>query len=387
VTLRARLTLIYGTLFLLLAAALLLVTYVIARRAVEARFRVIINKVSPDGVAGAPGPGGQARGLFIDQVERQRDAILSQLLQGAVLTVLALGLVAVVVGYLVAGRTLRPLQTVTATARRLSESTLHERIGLTGPRDEIKELADTFDGMLDRLHRAFDSQRRFIANASHELRTPLAINRTVVEVAMAKPQTPPETKALGRKLLDTTARHERLIEGLLLLARSEREVSARSPVDLAALSEDTIDHQCGEAGGAAGVTITKALSPSRTAGDVLLLERCVANLVENAIKYNVRDGNVWVLTGETDGWAYLRVENTGPPVSPAETGIIFEPFRRLRADRLASAGGAGLGLSIVRAVVRAHGGAIDAAPRPAGGLAITVQLPRSGAPNAAIQPS
>jgi signal transduction histidine kinase len=376
VSLRTRLTLIYGGLFLLMAVALLLVTYLIARRAVEARFRVIIDRLPPDdGFPGAPGR--EARTLFTRQVEQQRDAILSQLLQGTVLTVVALGLLAVVIGYLVAGRTLRPLQTVTATARRLSESTLHERIGLTGPRDEIKELADTFDGMLDRLHRAFDSQRRFIANASHELRTPLAINRAVLEVALAKPQAPAETRALGRKLLDTTARHERLIEGLLLLARSEREVRERSPADVADLARDTVD-QLGEAAGAAGVTITQALSPGRTIGDVLLLERCVANLVENAIKYNVRDGKVWVLTGETGGWAYLRVENTGPRVPPEEACVIFEPFRRLSADRVGSARGAGLGLSIVRAVVQAHGGALDMSPRPGGGLAITVQLPATG---------
>jgi signal transduction histidine kinase len=379
VSLRTRLTLIYGGLFLLMAVTLLLVTYLIARRAVEARFRVIVNQVPPDNVLRRfpAAPGAEARRVFAQQMEQQRDAILSQLLQGTVLTVVALGLLAVVIGYLVAGRTLRPLQTVTATAQRLSESTLHERIGLTGPRDEIKELADTFDGMLDRLHRAFDSQRRFIANASHELRTPLAINRAVIEVAMAKPQAPAETKALGRKLLDTTARHERLIEGLLLLARSEREVSSRSPVDVADLARDTVD-QLGEAAATAGVTFTPALSRGRTAGDVLLLERCVANLVENAIKYNVRDGHVWVLTGETDGWAYFRVENTGPRVSPEEAGTICEPFRRLQADRVGSARGAGLGLSIVRAVVQAHGGAFDVTPRPAGGLAITVQLPAFG---------
>jgi DNA-binding response OmpR family regulator/signal transduction histidine kinase len=382
VSLRTRLTLIYGSLFLLTAVSLVAVTYFIARRAVEARFQVIIRGVPPEDVLGQV-PGGEQTGIvkrtFIRQVEAQRDAILGQLLQGTAVTVVVLGLLAIVIGYVVAGRTLRPLQTVTATARRLSESTLHERIGLRGPRDEIKELADTFDGMLDRLHRAFDSQKRFIANASHELRTPLAINRTVLEVALAKPDTPEETKALGRKLLDTTARHERLIEGLLLLARSEREVSSRTPVDLAHLAGDTMD-QLGDMAAAAGVTITRALGPGRTSGDVLLLERCMANLVENAIKYNVPDGRVWVLTGETNGWAYVRIENTGPPVPPDQTPVIFEPFRRLKGDRVGSARGAGLGLSIVRAVVLAHGGIIGAVARPAGGLAITLQLPEPADP-------
>jgi signal transduction histidine kinase len=381
VSLRTRLTLIYGSLFLVTSTALVAVTYLVTARVLESRFQVLITKTAPP--PGSPvGPAGQIPGEVLaqvrqtvnDQAAAQKRAILSELVQSSGIAVIVLGFIAIVLGYFVAGRMLRPLQRVTATARRLSESTLHERIGLSGPRDEIKELADTFDGMLDRLHRAFDSQRRFIANASHELRTPLAINRAVIEVALAKPGALTETKRLGRKLLDTTARHERLIEGLLLLARSERELGIRTPVDIADLARDAID-ELGETAGRSAVTITEALSPAPTAGDVVLLERCTANLVENAIKYNHSDGRVWVLTGESNGWAYVRVENTGPPITPPEVDTIFEPFRRLRADRVGSARGAGLGLSIVRAVVRAHGGVIDAHPRPGGGLAITVQLP------------
>ncbi|HEU5156497.1 MAG TPA: HAMP domain-containing sensor histidine kinase [Streptosporangiaceae bacterium] len=387
VSLRTRLTLIYAGLFLVTATLLVAVTYLFTTRAVETKFRVLVSKSvesgpTPGGVPAGPPPDIiELRRMVTRQAALQRQAILHDLLQSSALTVGALCLLAVVLGYLVAGRMLRPLQTVTATARRLSENTLHERIGLTGPRDEIKELADTFDGMLDRLHRAFDLQRRFIANASHELRTPLAINRAVIEVELAKPGTPDETRALGRKLLLATARHERLIEGLLLLARSERELSGRTSVDAAILAQDAID-QFGPAAQRSGVRVTAALSPAPTSGDVVLLERCVANLVENAITYNHWDGRVWVLTGEADGRAYVRVENTGPPVSPTDAEIIFEPFRRLTRDRagsardrVGSARGAGLGLSIVRAVVRAHGGTIAASPRRGGGLVITLRLP------------
>ena len=382
-SLRTRLTLIYGGLFLATATLLVALTYLLTTRAMESRFRIAVSmsdfETGPlvGGAPGTPPPDiTRLRKVVNEQTAAQQQAILHDLLQNSLLTVFALCLLAVVLGYLVAGRTLRPLQTVTATARRLSESTLHERIGLSGPRDEIKELADTFDGMLDRLHRAFDLQRRFIANASHELRTPLAINRAVIEVQLAKPDTSDETRALGRKLLVATARHERLIEGLLLLARSERELSGRTPVDAAALAQDAID-EFGAAAERAGVRVTSALSAAPTTGDVVLLERCVANLVENAIKYNRQDGRVWVLTGEAGGWSYVRVENTGPTVTAADTATIFEPFRRLTRDRVGSARGAGLGLSIVRAVVRAHGGTIAARPRPSGGLAITVRLPTS----------
>ena len=299
-SLRTRLTLVYGGLFLVTATLLVAVTYLLTTRAMDSRFRIAVSRSDIEsGPLGGGVPGARApditelRRVVNERAAAQREAILQDLLQSSLLTVFALCLLAVVLGYLVAGRMLRPLQTVTATARRLSESTLHQRIGLSGPRDEIKELADTFDDMLDRLHRAFDLQRRFIANASHELRTLLAINRAVIEVQLAKPGTPDETRALGRKLLVATARHERLIEGLLLLARSERELSGRAVVDAATLAQDAID-EFGAAAERAGVRVTSALSAAPTAGDVVLLERCVANLVENAIKYNHQDGRVWV---------------------------------------------------------------------------------------------
>ncbi|MBD2894811.1 Adaptive-response sensory-kinase SasA [Actinomadura sp. RB99] len=376
---RTRLTLVYGSLFLVTSAVLVAVMYVLTARTLDqrlpertavdprvaAKLRILVSKKDF----------GQVLALKADadrQLAQQKHDVLERLLQTSLLTMVALGVLAVVIGYLVAGRMLRPLNKVTATARRLSESTLHERIALDGPQDEIKDLADTFDRMLDRLHRAFDAQRRFVANASHELRTPLTINRTVLEVALASRKNPPETKALADVLLGNTERHERLIEGLLLLARSEREPATRTPTPL----PDVVRGALGDLDGRTGeVEVEARLAPAEVAGDPVLLERCAMNLLENAVKYNVRDGRVWVRTGVRDGEAFLQVVNTGRPVPAYEAARIYEPFRRLRADRVGSADGAGLGLSIVRAVVGAHGGTIETVPRRGGGLSITVRLP------------
>ena len=391
VSLRARLALIYGASFLAAGAVLTLVMYLLVVTSVNAKFtvRAITGGTRPE-------PGTQAQqtkpisgaGVMLTQnVDAQREDVLNSLLRSSVLTLIALCVLATVIGYLIAGRTLRPLHTVTATARRLSESTLHQRIGLTGPRDEIKDLADTFDGMLDRLHRAFDSQRRFIANASHELRTPLAISRTAIEVALAKPSVPDETRALATKLLGATARHERLIEGLLLLARSEREVHEHAPVDVRDAAASAIGQLTTPAADS-GVTITADLADAPTSGDPVLLERCVVNLVENAVKYNHAGGRVTVRTDTTAGWARVRVENTGPPLTAAQAEAIFEPFTRLTHTRTGQH--AGLGLSIVRAVTHAHDGHLTATPRPDGGLTVTIHLPppvHDNAPRPALSAS
>ncbi|MBO8192439.1 HAMP domain-containing histidine kinase [Streptomyces oryzae] len=372
-SLRTRLTVVYGALFLVTGIILEAATYAVTARAVRTQFKVLVTKPSPEEIPGSTRITSQND--MAEQIAKQQQAILDQTVQSAVLTLLALTVLSVLLGYLVSGWMVRPLQQMTATARRLSESTLHERIGLTGPRDEIKELADTFDGLLERLNRAFNTQRRFIANASHELRTPLTINRTTIDVALAKPGGVPDVmKTLGQKLLSTISRHERLLDGLLLLARSERELQDRSRVDLSALVSSAVD-QLAETARRAGVTINQVLRPAGAVGDPTLLERCAINLIENAVKYNVAKGQIWVWTHESAGWTYLRVENTGPEVSPEQTESIFEPFRRLRADRVGSARGAGLGLSIVRAVMNAHEGTVQAHPRPTGGLVITLQLP------------
>ncbi|MGX9884834.1 sensor histidine kinase [Streptomyces sp. NPDC002276] len=312
----------------------------------------------------------------------RREATTSLLTQGGI----ALGVVGAAAagfGWLVAGRVLAPLHRVTDTARRIAgapaaDRGLHERIALRGPDDEVKDLADTFDTMVERLDRSFDGQRRFVANASHELRTPLTLGRALVEIAMHRTSASEDVKQLGENLLEINARHERLITGLLLLARSENEVAERLPVDLADVVAHVADQTAPEAD-RAGVTVQDKSAEAMTLGDALLLERLVHNLVENGVRHNTGEGG-WVRVTSAVHDAdrvELEVTNTGPPVASYELPSLFEPFRRLGADRVVTGRGAGLGLSIVRAIARAHGGEVTALPRPDGGLKVTVTLPRA----------
>lgn len=316
------------------------------------------------------------------QVENERRATLREMLIWSLAALAAVGVVAGAFGWLLAGRALAPLQNVTATARRVAERSLHQRIALQGPDDEIKELADTFDAMLERLDRAFDGQRRFVANASHELRTPLAINRTLIEVALDDPDAPEATRRLGETLLEVNARNERLIDGLLLLAGSEQRLEGVGRVDLADVADRAVATFAPVAH-RAGVRLDVDVVSAHVEGDPALLQRVAENLVDNAIRYNVAEhGWVGVRTGEDHGRGWLTVENSGPVVSPAEVEVLFEPFRRLASherltDNLPAGArrGAGLGLSIVRSVVVAHGGAVRADARPDGGLLVSVTLP------------
>ncbi|WP_246178991.1 sensor histidine kinase [Actinomadura decatromicini] len=358
---RLRLTLLYGLLFFL-AGALLLFVMSVLMADILGNVKVLGYGITTDEQAAA------LQRQFVDQT-------MKQLVGRSLLALGGVGIITLVLGWFVADRALSPLQRVTTTARRLSESTLHERIALEGPDDEIKELADTFDAMLERLGHAFDSQRRFVANASHELRTPLAINRTLLEVALGDPDVSDDLRAVGRTLLATNARHERLIEGLLLLARSERELTTRTPVDLAEVAATVLEHSA-RRDHDNDVSVHPELTSGKALGDPVLLEHLVSNLVENAIKHNEEaGGELWIRTGLLDGYATVQVENTGPAVPAYEVERLFEPFRRLNADRVESSKGAGLGLSIVRSVVLAHRGAVYAAPRPGGGLIVTVRLP------------
>ncbi|GAA3842820.1 HAMP domain-containing sensor histidine kinase [Sphaerisporangium flaviroseum] len=278
-------------------------------------------------------------------------------------------------GWWAAGRTLRPARTVTLAARRVAQShDLAERIGYDGPYDEIKELADIFDGMLGRLARVVDGQRRFISNASHELRTPLAVNRTLVEVAVREPGAPAQVRRLGESLLLVNARHQRLVDGLLALAEGERPVLDRNRFDLADVVEHAVEQAAAEAK-ERGVTVHSTPECAPTAGDAALVERLAQNLVENAIRHNQRDGEAWVTTRRCGDMVELVVGNTGAAVPPGEIEAIFQPFRRLHGDRLDSERGSGLGLSIARAIAAAHGGTITAERRDQGGLTITVRLP------------
>ncbi|MFC4531912.1 sensor histidine kinase, partial [Sphaerisporangium dianthi] len=372
-SIRVRLTLTYGALFFAAGALLLFVIYSFVGKAIWdswPAFPFSLDDLDPSVAASIQDRWANFRA---DTIVAARHHLLVR----SLLALGGVGILALVVGYFVADRALRPIQKMTATARRLSETSLaHERIDLqSGPDDEIKELADTFDAMLTRLNRAFDAQRRFVDNASHELRTPLAINRTVLEVALGDSRASEDLKVLGRTLLGTNARNEHLIEGLLLLARSERELATRKPVDLRDVGQTVVEQHASFAG-ETGVSVHSDLRPAPTMGDPVLLERLVANLVENAIKHNVpENGEVWLRTGMVDGTPVVQVANTGPHVPAYEVDDLFEPFRRLHSDRVESARGAGLGLSIVRAVVRAHQGTVKAIPREGGGLVMTVRLP------------
>ncbi|MFI6454270.1 sensor histidine kinase [Streptosporangium amethystogenes] len=373
VSIRWRLTITYATLFFAAGALLMLVIYLMVGWALYAAWPAfpldeLKQLVGPEVAANIKQEWYWQQHAAISGAQRE-------MLARALLALLGVGILAVIIGYIVADRALKPIQQMTATARKLSGSTLaHERIDLKGPDDELKELADTFDEMLTRLNVAFDTQRRFVANASHELRTPLTINRTVLEIALGDPEASGDLKALGRTLLEVNARNERLIEGLLLLARSERELSVRKPVDMKDVAETAVD-QLATRAAEAGVAVITELRDAGTVGDPVLLERCVANLVENAIKHNLPEsGRLWVRTGMVEGALIVQVANTGPHIPAYEVNSLFEPFRRLNADRVDSDKGAGLGLSIVRAVVRAHGGNVTAIPRDGGGLVVTVRL-------------
>ncbi|MCE4949041.1 HAMP domain-containing histidine kinase, partial [Streptomyces albulus] len=288
---------------------------------------------------------------------------------------LGLTIVAFAFGYAMAGRVLSPLGRITRTAQRVAGSDLHRRIELGGPDDELKELADTFDEMLDRLDRAFESQRRFVSNASHELRTPLAINRTLLEVQLADPAASAEVQQLGKTLLATNERSEQLVEGLLLLARSENKIVDKRPVDLSEVASQAVD-QTREEAQAKGVELRGVRQQVFVQGNGVLLERIALNLVQNAVRYNVPEGGwVEVTTEPHPGCAVLVVSNTGPVVPAYEVENLFEPFRRLRTERTGSDKGVGLGLSIVRSVARAHDGTITAEPREGGGLDMRVVLP------------
>ncbi len=330
---------------------------------------------------------GQSRALVVrqDSAELQQFVVLS----GIALAILAL--VSVAIGWFVSGRVLRPLRTITTTAREISATSLHRRLALPGPDDELKELGDTFDALLGRLEHTFDAQRQFVANASHELRTPLARQRTLVEVALEDPgATAQSLRATHERVLAAGAEQERLIEALLALARGQRGLDRHAPLDLEAIAGDIVATQQPEAT-RRGLSIATALGPARASGDPRLVERLVANLVDNAVRHNVAGGLVHVETGTSGGRALVRVANTGPIVPAAEVDRLGEPFRRAGQARTGGQDGLGLGLSIVSAIATAHGATLAVRSRPAGGLDVTVSFPSGtaappGPPAPAVSP-
>lgn len=383
-TIRIRLTLLYGGMFLIAGILLLSIIYLLAAQAIGegvipslritgSDFR-ITSATCP---AMNDAPDGEALNeAFKACSDVARQHALDALLSRSLLALLGLAVIAFAFGYAMAGRVLSPLGRITRTARAVAGSDLSRRIELDGPDDELKELADTFDDMLERLQRAFTAQQRFVGNASHELRTPLAINRTLLEVHLSDPGAPVELKQLGKTLLATNERSEQLVEGLLLLARSDNQIVERKPVDLAEVASQAIDQVRAEAD-ARKVEIRGERAPAVVQGNGVLLERIALNLVQNAVRYNVQGEGGWVeVTTELQhGQAVLVVSNTGPVVPAYEIDNLFEPFTRLRTERTGSDKGVGLGLSIVRSVARVHGGHITARPREGGGLVMRVTLP------------
>lgn len=384
---RSRLTLLYTSLFAAGGIVLVTVTYLLLannlRKTAPAsttppdpQLVALCNGSSlPNNPTELPDLKAKCASLYANAVKAgahaQGQTSLHNLLLYSLITLGAVTVLAAIAGWLVAGRILRPVHQLTAAARAASEQDLTHRLALRGRHDELRELADTFDEMLDRLDRAFASQRQFIANASHELRTPLTVMRTSVDVVLAKPApTPDELVGMGIEVRMAVDRAELLIDALLTLARVERGRSVSDPLDLAAIAEDALDRRT-----ANGLVIREMLEPGPMVGDGVLLERLVGNLLDNAEQYNVPSGgSIVISTAATDDTAVLRVVNTGPVIPPDQVDRLFLPFTRL--DDRTRHDGFGLGLALVSSITAAHGGTVSAARVPTGGLDVTVRLPR-----------
>ena len=364
-TARLRLTVLYGALFLVCAAALVATTYLF----VASGFGISLPGGSPSHRTGVRVPAhadpAQVLGLLL------RELLIRSGIALGIVGVAALGL-----GWLAAGRILRPLATITATTRRISAASLHERLALPGPDDELKALGDTLDALLARLEASFEAQRHFVANASHELRTPLATDRTLLQVVLEDlAPTPRMWRSACEELLASNAEQEHLIEALLTLASSEAGIEHHEAVDLSAIAAAVLLAPRPPSR-RLGLRIQATTSPATLHGDPVLAERLVANLVDNAVQHNIPGGTVVVTTGTSHGHAVLSVASTGPVIPPDEVERLFQPFQRLQPRRAPSGHGHGLGLSIVRAIAAAHNATINACARPGGGLAIDVTFPR-----------
>ncbi len=378
-TVRLRLTALYGTVFLITGAALLTVGYLVVRDNLRTHhsLRVELRRLGINPVRGEFGfPDGSPEAKIIHTVEDQiLGGALHRLLFEYSAALVVMTAISVIIGWLLAGRALAPLRRITATARRVSGENLGERIALGGPADELRELADTFDGMLGRLDGAFASQRHFVASASHELRTPLAIMRTEVDVALGDPSaSPSELRQMAETVREMVDRSEQLIASLLVLARSEAAMLHEERVDVAVLAGDCITDLRARAA-EARVQIQDDLQPAWAMGDPSLLERLIANLLDNGIHHNERGGYLRVRTRTRDGHVILTVVNGGRRIEPAIVEELAEPFRRL--DR--SLTGFGLGLSIVRSVAEAHHGTTSLRAPAGGGLEVRVELPAAPA--------
>jgi signal transduction histidine kinase len=369
-TVRMRLTLLYGALFAASGAALLAITFVLLVR--NAVFKILLpcaGLTQEDCKHLLPGRADPIGKAMADQHQALVHGFLVQ--SGVAMAIMLV--ISLALGWLVAGRVLRPLRTMTTTVQHISARNVHERLAFTGPQDELKDLADTVDGLLGRLETTLDTQKRFVANAAHELRTPLTLERALLEETLTDRRPTLEAfRATFERVLRISDQQGRLLESLLTLATSERGLESRVPVDLAALTEQALAARPEASAG--DPRLDPRIAPATTSGDPALVERLVANLVDNAMRYNVPGGSVEVATGSQDGQAMLSVSNTGPVVPPEQVARLLEPFQRL--DRSArNDGHHGLGLSIAHAIALAHGGTLSALPRPGGGLVVRAALP------------
>jgi signal transduction histidine kinase len=362
-TARLRLTLLYGGLFLLLGTVLIGLTYGLTHSASAEAVRPVPSGSAPPVVR-----------AIVPDVVSQRVADDRRLLAVSWLMLALSAVAAAVLGWLAAGRVLRPVRTITAAARSISAGNLHARLGMRGPDDEFKRLGDTLDDLLARLEAAFDSQRRFVANASHELRTPLTVDQTLLQVALADPNASIESlRATCEEVLASSREQEQLFEALLTLASSERGLERHEPVDLAAVAERALERT---APVAHSLDVRVQLDAASITGDRALIERLTANLVDNAVEHNIARGRLDVRTGIEAEYALLTVSNTGPVIAPEEAEQLFEPFHRGMATRTAESNGHhGLGLSIVRAIANAHGATVTVQPQLGGGLTVTFRAP------------
>jgi signal transduction histidine kinase len=410
-TVRLRLTLVYAGLFLAAGTGLLAITYVLVRHTTDqVAFGTNANGKSfviggskattpaPKGAANARFVGGQSNRTVdlpspltpkqmqaqarrdLALAKSQHDAEMRQLLEQSGIALAIMAALSIVLGWFAAGRVLRPLRTLNERAREISATNLHKRLALTGPDDELKQLANTFDDLLARLEGSFQAQRQFVANASHELRSPLQLARTIGEVALGDPDaTVDSLQESHRRVLAAGEQQERLIEALLTLARSERGIDRRDQFDLATLTEGVLETYRPEAA-LRGIYVRTTLRPAETAGLPRLAERLVANLIDNALRHNLQTGGrIDVTTTTRNGRAVLSVANSGNPVAQEETERLFQPFQRLGIERTDHSDGVGLGLSIVQAIATAHDATVSARAQPDGGLDVEVGFPsRSG---------
>jgi signal transduction histidine kinase len=379
---RSRLTLLYTSLFTLGGAALVLITYLLVARtlhptatpAIPPAIQQALGRCLQAAQTGGAGVMQKCAAVYASGARAgasaQRSTTLTHLLTYSLLTLAGVTLFAAAAGWIAAGRILRPVHRLTAAARAASEQDLSQRIALQGPRDELRELADTFDTMLERLDRVFASQRQFIANASHELRTPLTVMRTAMDVVLAKPEpTRDELMSMAADVRQAAGHAERLIDALLVLARNDQARALTGPLDLAAVAEDALEGRT-----ANGITTTATLGEAPVTGDQMLLERLVSNLLDNAERYNITGGTIAISTTTGNGVSLVQVVNTGTVVPAGMVERLFLPFTRL--DDRTRHDGFGLGLALVSSIAAVHGGTVHATAVHGGGLDITVRLPR-----------